>query len=179
MKIFFILTLLLSLSCQPTLESAANSEQEKRKAPDTSSRKAINGFGGNLILVENPQGFVQEWLNPASGKPDIKTSSIAKRGEPFGAFILFAGCLPDKNGVCNAEVDFTVYKPDGSVYAERKGQELWKKQAPPAPNTQLSTANLVMRIRGDDPAGEYKVKANVRDLNRKVAFDLEEKFQVQ
>ena len=97
----------------------------------------------------------------------------------YAAFILFAGCLPDKDGVCNSEVDFTVYKPDGSVYVERKGLELWKKQAPPTSNTQLSAANIVMRIQSHDPAGEYRVKANVRDLNRRVAFDLEEKFQVR
>ncbi len=177
MKTAFILTVLLVLSCQTNSSQKRNMTQRE---PDDSARKAVNGFGAHLVLADNPQGFVDEWLNPASGgEPQLNFASVAKRGEPFAAFVLFAGCLPDKAGICNTEVDFTVYKPDGSVYAERKGLELWKKQAPPEQNVQLSTANIVMRIRENDPAGEYKVKAIVRDLNRKVTFELNQKFKVQ
>lgn len=149
------------------------------KAEDSTSSKSAGGFGAHLILADRPQAFVQEWRNPSSGKPQLWSATEAKRGEPLAAFIMFAGCLPDSGGVCNAEVDFRIYKPDGSLYAERAGLELWKKAAPPATNTQLSTANMAVSLQPNDPAGEYKVKASVRDLNRGVSFEIEEKFKVQ
>jgi hypothetical protein len=90
-----------------------------------------------------------------------------------------AKCKPDSVGVCDSEVDYVVIKPDGNVYAERKGQTLWKEQAPPAQNIQLSKAILGIRIEPDDPAGEYKVKAKVSDLNADITLELETKFRVQ
>lgn len=92
---------------------------------------------------------------------------------------MFAGCKTDSAGVCNSEVDYTVIKPDGSVYAERKAQPLWKEQAPPAPNIQLGRAILAFRMESKDAAGEYKVKAKVSDLNAGITFELETKFRLK
>ena len=176
---------LLCTSCRSQQkQNAEKAERPERaekaeRAEDSTSRKAVGGFGAHLILADRPQAFVQEWRNPPSGKPQLWFATEAKRGEPLAAFIIFAGCLPDSGGICNAEVDFRIYKPDGSLYAERAGLELWKKAAPPATNTQLSTANMVIRLQPNDPAGEYKVKASLRDLNRDVSFEIEEKFKVQ
>jgi hypothetical protein len=76
-------------------------------------------------------------------------------------------------------VNYTIYKPDGSIFAEHKGQPLWKEQAPPAPNIQLGRAILAFRLGKDDPAGEYKVKAKVSDLNADISFELETKFRLK
>lgn len=175
MKNSLILVILLLILCPSC--SYSQWKEEGKHVEDTAARKTVNGFGANLVLADRPKEFMQEWSKPE--KPELWSTSVAKRGEPLAAFILFAGCLPDDRGVCNTEVDFRVFKPDGSLWAERKGLELWKKVAPPAANTQLSTANIIIRIQPNDSAGEYKVKASVRDLNRKVSFDLEEKFKVE
>jgi hypothetical protein len=174
MKFSLMLLFLFVLFC-PSYYSQW--KEDGKHIEDTIARKAVNGFGANLILADRPKEFMQEWSRPE--KPELWSTSVAKRGEPLAAFIMFAGCLPDNRGICNTEVDFQVFKPDGSLWAERKGLDLWKKVAPPAANTQLSTANIIIRIQPNDPAGEYKVKASVRDLNRKVSFDLEEKFKVE
>jgi hypothetical protein len=146
-------------------------------AGDTSERKSVNGFGGHLIIVEDPKGFIEEWSKPKT--PNIKLVTDVKRGEVIGAFVLFAGCKPDSEGVCNSEVDYVVLKPDGNLYAERKGQPLWKEQAPPAQNIQLSSAILGIRMEPNDPAGEYKVRAKVSDLNAGITFELETKFRLK
>ena len=172
--LFILLSLLLLCpACQ------AQWKKEGERVENSLSQKAVGGFGAHVVIADRSQAFIQEWMNPPSGKPQLWSSPEAKRGEPIAAFIMFAGCQPDNRGVCNAEVDFRVYKPDGTLYAERKGLELWKKVAPPAPNTQLSSANMVIRIQPNDPSGEYKVKASVRDLNRDVSFEVEEKFKVK
>jgi hypothetical protein len=173
MKIMSAILFLLLLAVSPALSQWKNNGEREGDAPD---RKAVKGFGGHLIIVENPREFIQEWLKPET--PNIKSASTVKRGEQIGAFVLFAGCKPDAQGICNAEVDYAIYKPGGGLYVERKGQPLWKELAPPVPNIQLSSAILALRMQKNDPAGEYKVKARVRDLNADISFELELKFRL-
>lgn len=146
------------------------------RAGDAAERKAVGGFGAHLLVVEDPQGFIREWVKPEP--PRITTASTVKPGKPIGVLVLFAGCKPDAQGACRTEVDYAVYKPDGGLYAERKEQTLWKEEAPPPPVIQLGRAILVLKMRKDDPAGEYKVKAKVRDLNADIAFELETRFSL-
>lgn len=156
---------------------SAQWQKGNEKVEDTAERKSVNGFGGHLLVVKDPRRFIEEWQKPEM--PKIDAVSEVKRGELVGAFVLFAGCKPDSNGVCNSEVDYVVLKPDGTVYAERKGQPLWKEQAPPAPNIQLSRAILAIRVESKNPIGAYKVKAKVTDLNANVSFDLETTFRAK
>lgn len=144
---------------------------------DAPDRKWVSGFGGQLLVVKDPKAFIADWQKPETPKIDLATK--VKRGELLGAFVLFAGCKPDAQGVCNSEVDYFIYRPDGSLYAERKSQPLWKEKAPPAPNTQLARAILGFRMEKNDPPGEYKIKAKVSDLNADISFELETKIQLQ
>ena len=141
MKLFGTAFILLALTTLPALSQ----EKETERAGDARDRKAVNGFGGHLIVVENPREFIQEWLKPET--PQIKSATDVTRGESIGAFVLFAGCRQDAREVCNTEVDYTIYKPDGTVLAERKAQPLWKEQAPPASNVQLGKAILAFDLR--------------------------------
>ena len=174
MKLTTALLMLLLLGV-----GAATAQWKKgdERIADSSDRKSVDGFGGHLIIVKDPRAFIEEWQKPQMPKIDI--AKEAKRGPVFGAFVLFAGCKPDAQGVCNAEVDYAVYKPDGSLYAEQKGQPLWKDEAPPAQNIQLSRAILAIRFEDKDPAGDYKVTAKVSDLNAHVSFDLETKITLK
>lgn len=81
--------------------------------------------------------------------------------------------------MCNSEVDYTIFKPDGTIFAERKAQPLWDMQAPPAPNIQLGKAILAFKLGPNEPNGEYKVKARVSDLNADVTFELETRFRLK
>ena len=149
----------------------AQSTKGNERTADSSDRKSVGGFGGHLIVVENPQAFIEQWLKPET--PNITTVTSVDRGVLIGAFVLFAGCKPNAQRICNSEVDYMVYKPDGTLYAERKKQPLWKDEPPPTPNIQLSSAILAFRFEKNDPPGEYKVKAKVSDLNAEISFELE------
>ena len=174
MKIISTILFVVLMIASPAF---GQSKEKLDPEKDSPNRKAVNGFGGHLIVVENPREFIQQWLKPAP--PKIKSVSDVKRGEPIGAFVLFAGCKPDAQGACNSEVDYVIYKPDGSVHVERKNLPLWKEQVPPSTNIQLSRAILGMRFGNDEPAGEYKVIAKVSDLNANVSFELKTKFRLQ
>ena len=169
-----IVILFLSVLAAPAF---AQSKVDSEPAPDTLDRKAVKGFGGQLIVVENPRAFIEEWLKPET--PHIKPATDVKHRATLGTFVLFGGCKPDAQGVCNAEVDYTIYKPDGTVLAELKAQPLWDEQAPPAPNIQLGKAILAFGLGDDEPDGEYKVKAKVSDRNANISFELETKFRLK
>jgi hypothetical protein len=169
-----IVSLIIFLLLIVASSSYAQWKKGNERVEDASDRKSVNGFGGHLIVVENPREFIEEWIKLET--PQIKTATNVKRGVVLGAFVLFAGCKPDGQGVCNSEVDYTIYRPDGSLRDERKGQPLWKEQAPPAQNIQLSSAILAFRLEKNDPPGEYKVKAKLSDLNADVSIELETKF---
>ena len=172
-----IVTAFLMLVLVGATFAAAQWKKGEERVADTPDRKSVNGFAGHLIVVEDPRAFVEEWQKPET--PKITPVSEVKRGVVIGAFVLFAGCKPDTQGHCNSEVDYAVYRPDGTLYAERKEQPLWKEEAPPAPNIQLSRAILAIRMEKNDPAGDYKVKAKVTDLNASISFELETKFRLQ
>jgi hypothetical protein len=173
MKIVNAILLLILLSAVPAFGQWAKNGEKAEDSPD---RKAVKGFGAHLILVENPYAFINQWMKPET--PKIPNVVLAPRGKFMGALVLFAGCQPSQDGKCNTEVDYTMYKPDGSIYAERKGLELWKDQAPPSPNIQMGKAILGFRIQKNDSKGQYKVKAKVYDLNANISFDLEIGFLV-
>jgi len=170
-----IVTALLLVLLGATVATAQWKKGDER-IPDTPDRKSVSGFGAHLLIVEDPRAFIEEWQKPET--PKINPASKVKRGVLLGALVLFAACKPDPQGLCNSEVDYTVYKPDGTIYAERKQQSLWKEAAPPTGIIQLSRAILAMRMEANDPEGDYKVKAKVTDLNAQISFELETKFRL-
>lgn len=175
MKSFYATLLLILVVASPSLSQGGRDDKPAGYIPD---RTNVNGFGARLVVVENPRQFVQEWLKPEIPKIKRWSATEVKRGDSLGAFIMFMGCQTDARGLCDSEADYIIYKPDGSIYDERKGQPIWKEGSP-APNLQLSRGSLEFRFGKDEPAGEYKVKARVSDLNANVSFELEMKLRLK
>ena len=174
MKFISATVVFIAIAALPAFSQWKQNDEQASNTPD---RKEVSGFGGHLIVVENVREFIQEWLKPET--PKIKPATVVKRGDSSGAFVLFAGCKTDAQGICNSEVDYTIYKPDGSIFVERKRQPLWKEQAPPPPIIQLGRAILAFRLGKKDSSGEYKVKAKVSDLNANISFELETYFRLK
>ena len=137
-----VLTLLLLLIASSS--SAAQSEkpgrwlQDGRPVGNAPDRKAVNGFGAQLVVVKDPRGFIEMWHKPE--KPEFESARIVGYNDAIGVIILFAGCTPNNTGDCNADVDYRIYKPDGKLLIERMKQRLWKDKPPPQANTQLGSA---------------------------------------
>jgi hypothetical protein len=172
MKYFVLTSLFVLLVATP---ASSQWRQGNELAGDTPVRKFVNGFGGNLIVVEDPNKFVQDWQKPET--PKITLATEVKRGVTVGVMVLFAGCKADARGDCNADVDYLIYKPDGTIYTDQKGQPLWHDAAPPSPIIQLGRAILGLRLAASDPIGEYRIKAKLTDHNANISFELETKFK--
>jgi hypothetical protein len=156
----------------------AQSGPTQRSEPPESWRASAGDFGAIMVFTDDPQKFLEEWSKPPEAVPQISSVESARRGDTVVAFVFFSGCKANK-GNCDCEVDFKLLRPDGSVYAEHSGVELWKgKPAPPGGNLQLSVANLGFRVEPQDPLGKYNLKAIVHDRNAKVDLSLERKIEV-
>ena len=175
MRSLYATLLLILVVASPSFSQGARNDRPVGVVTD---RTNVKGFGARLIVVENPEQFVQEWLKPEIPKIKRWSATEVKRGDSLGAFVMFLGCRTDAQGICDSEVDYTIYRPDGSIYDERKGQPIWK-EASPAPNLQLSRGSLGSRFGKDEPPGEYKVKAWVSDLNANVSFELEMRLRLK
>jgi len=167
------LILLFALIATP---SYAQWNQDGKPVPDEPWRKSNGPFGVMLLLSDEPEKLMADWEKPET--PQMSITNVATRGKPIIAFVFFVGCKPI-DGRCQSTVDFTVLRPDGSVYGSSEGGELWKgKPAPSEKQIGLSVANFGIIIEPNDPAGTYTVKAVAHDLNAARSVEVQQVFTV-
>lgn len=149
-----------------------------RPAPGSSARKHSGQTGAMLVLTSDPQVFLEEWHGTPHGHVPRLTSlaSINRNGSIY-ALVFFAGCAPGGR-VCDAVIDFTVLKPDGSVYARHGGIPAWPRTSPDPRSVLLSQAYLRIHIEPEDPLGQYTVQTRFRTHESDVVLDLSETFTV-
>ena len=135
-----------------------------------------NQLSAVLLLSDNPDEVLRSWANPRARAP-VRTADTIARGVPIVAFVFFTACKPDENGLCSASVDFTILRPDGSVYERFTDRDLWKrKPAPPDGMLRLSAEYVGAIIEADDPLGRYEVQVTVHDLNAGTTLELSRSF---
>jgi hypothetical protein len=145
--------------------------------PGTEEVHPKNQFSAFLLLSDEPDEIIGSWKTASAPGLPIATAETIARGVPIVAFIFFAGCEPDENGFCNASADFTILKPDGSVYDRFSDRELWKqKPAPPQGTLRLSAEYVGVILDREDPLGTYEIRVSVHDLNAGKTIDLSQAF---
>lgn len=180
MKILKVLSL-LGLTFALSANAQISVEENKEVSKEDSWMARSGDFGAALLVTDDHEGFFEAWNEPASDgyAPRISAVSQANRGDVVVALVLFTGCEADGQGNCNSEIDFKVVNPDGTVYANMEGAELWKlKPAPVNGVMQLGVTYLGFEIEPDDQLGEYRIEAVVMDLNGKNKLNLLQKLSV-
>ena len=173
-----ITTLFLALIAATPAFSLRGQDQ---KSSDEPNYKSVNGFIGYLTLDDDPRDHVRRWLDPVE-IVTVSAMPTMKRGKTMGAFVELLGCKQNDRGVCNARVNYTIYKPDGSIFATSEVWQrglLWKKQTSSGRTGRKGLARMHFKFGKDDPAGEYKVKAKVADLNADISFEIELNFYLR
>ena len=149
-----------------------------KRIPDETWRRSQDDLGVMLLLTTETDAFVREWYStPESHVPNIRTTDRAVRGDVVSAFVLFSGCKPSPSGTCDGTVDFTVLKPDGSLYGEAKNYPLCTRKAS-VKTVQMSPEHLDIQIEPRDPLGLYTVKARVRDKLAGITLEVERRLEV-
>lgn len=176
-----LLLALFMLCCAMSHVHAWQSETGAAPDPDNEWRKSAGEFGAMMFITGKYQEFIEAWEKPASPTyvPNISTTETAVRGQTVRVMVMFANCTEDKDGNCHVLVDFTIKRPDGTIYASFKEKDLWKGKKPPKNMTFLGNASLGVEIEQDDPYGVYKIQASIRDLNGGHSFDLVQHLTVK
>jgi len=170
------LTLLFVLGISSGLLQAAHEGDRVQTIVGSSWSKQSGDFGAMLLLSDEPDRFIRAWGETSKDFPLQMTDTVS-RGIPLVAFVLFRGCAPDEHGLCNASVDFTVLRPDGTEYASFTDKDLWKhKPAMPTGAVQLAAEHMGVVIEPEDPLGRYEIRVSVRDHNAGVTLTLTKKF---
>jgi hypothetical protein len=146
--------------------------------PDSewSKPKPENRFTAVLMLSDRPDDVLRGWATQADSISVREVDTIT-RGVPIVAFVFFTGCRPDGDGLCDASADFTILRPDGSVYESFSDRDLWKrKPAPPDGTLRLSAEYVGVVIESDDPLGTYEVRVSLHDLNAGTTLELRQTF---
>ena len=155
-----------------------NSLSRGTTAPDAqwSEPRAKPTLSAVLTLSDQPEEVLRGWAGQTASAPGRSVDSIG-RGKPIVAFVYFTGCRADASGLCNASADFTILRPDGSVYESFSDRDLWKgKPAPPGGTLRLSAEYVGVIIEPDDPLGRYEVRVSVHDLNDGTTLELKQAF---
>jgi len=153
-----------------------DSWQEQIVSPQPGWSKSKDGFSAMLVLSDEPDDVLQSWTTPSGAVP-VRAADSITRGVPIVAFVFFAGCAADDNGLCNASADFIIRRPDGSEYESFGDRDLWKgRPAPPEGMLRLSAEYVGVIIEPGDPLGRYEVLVSVHDLNSGTTLDLKHAF---
>ncbi len=148
------------------------------RAPDQPWSKSEGNFGAMLLLSNEPDEFLDNWVQRTPGVR-ISTTRTARRGSPLAPFILFVGCMEDDQGGCHASFDIDVSKPDGTSLFRTPDLELWQRKPAPAEGTLgLSVGYAEIAVGDDDPLGRYLVRAEVRDEVAGITLTLEQGFEL-
>jgi hypothetical protein len=144
--------------------------------PDSESRKAVGGFGAQMIFVADDQKMFQLWETP-SETVNVATIDKVAVNDQVNAFIVFSGCKPNKSSLCDVSVRFRVYQPNGKVYASTPPMEIWQGKPPPSGKSlELSVQYLKVVIEPKDLLGKYIIVAQVKDNISGATMDLSAPF---
>ena len=141
-------------------------DKEGRAAPDTDSRKSMDGFAG-LVLVTSDVDWKKKWDTSPETTPNFTEAKKVARGKHVFVLVFFVNPQLDDGGVANVTYDLDVLEPDGTSQAHQTDLPCAKGvlQGPPH-NTRL--ADGVADFVGDpgDPAGEWTVRVTLKDNQR-------------
>lgn len=138
----------------------------------------IGQFKAILLMTTDSDTALENWTQPTPGA-HIPDTDIAIKGQAIEALVIFTGCKANDSGNCDTEIDYRIEAPDGSLYAEYLGTELWKdKPAIPEGKIQLAVDRVGFIADPEDQIGTYAIFCTVRDQVAGVEFSISSQFKI-
>ncbi|MBI5050673.1 MAG: hypothetical protein HZC11_07360 [Nitrospirae bacterium] len=146
---------------------------------DSSYAKTVGEFGAMLIFTDNPDELFIAWNKDAEGVSANFDIEEVKPNDNLTAAIIFSNCTPDKEGMANVTVKFTVLDSNQKIIKETGESEVWiNRPVPHKRALQLSVDFMQIQVGEKYPNSFYIVKALVHDKNSDTRIGLERKFKV-
>ncbi len=131
-------------------------------AASTEWKKTSGKLTAILVLTDKPKVYAKAWSKQKSKLPTGLITTAVKKSKLLVAMVFFKGCGGDATNLCDSEITYHVFKPNGKLYAKRVGLSLWKNRVIKS-GLMLSSANLALSFDAKDPLGKYKVIVNISD----------------
>lgn len=145
MRLTTLLATALALALPSLVEVSAQTPPSARKA---------SALDTELIVATRDDDTLRQWSEWQPGVT-LDTVTELRPNTPALVIVRVTGCQIEFTK-CNVNVDYTIYRPDNSVYKEAKLQPVENgRTAPP----------LKFTLTASDAPGLYRVVATVRDLN--------------
>lgn len=131
-----------------------------------------------LFFTDKPNELFDAWNKESEGV-DVDMVDEIKEDHTIVALIMFSNCTPDKKGMANVTVKYTLLGPDGSILNETGELEVWvNRPAHEKRMLELSVDYLAPHVKKKTQPGFYTVKALVHDKNSDTKLNLDRKFRV-
>jgi len=145
----------------PLLAQSAWIDSAGKPLADTESMRSAGDFGVRIVLTADEEAFRQTW-NSSRTPPKLIATDNVRLGGSASALLIFHGCSPNAQGVCDVVSEFTLESPDGSK-TPAGGGAVWSGKPMQQRFLQLGQSSMTVGFDRSDPIGDYKVIANVKD----------------
>lgn len=153
------LTLLAAIL--PLVAQGAWTDATGKLMPDTESMRSAGDFGVQIAFTKDEEQFRHTW-NSSKTPPKLSTTNTVRLGESVSAMLIFYGCSPNAGGVCDVASEFVIESPDGSKIPVGGGP-IWVGKPIQQRLLQLGQASITVGFDKNDPIGDYKITANIKD----------------
>lgn len=145
----------------PLVAQAAWIDGKGQPIADTESMRSDGDFGVQIVLTPDDNKFRQTW-NSTKNTPKLSSTNSVRLGSSVAAMLIFHGCAPNATGVCDVVSEFILQSPDGAKTSAGAGP-VWSSAPLQGGLLQLGLASIKVGFDNKDPAGNYKIIANVKD----------------
>lgn len=151
-----LLTLLLILPILSN-QSGVSRAEESTKNP------GANNLTAHIVLSHSAD-FVGSWIaeNKLKQLPASRVKKI-KKDKPFFAAFFAKGLAGNHADRYQFEIDWKLYKPDGSVLFAEDGYAHGSGPVPKDPVFSIAYPTLFIVLDKSDPPGNYRLEATVQD----------------
>jgi hypothetical protein len=145
--------------------SVAGAEPAKPNWMTGENAAAAEGsdFAVLQVTTDNPDGLAANWK---TASPALRLNSVSRIeiNNPVAALIVFRGCKPNAEGLCNVTAEVTIEDPKGATIQHTPLMPLWVNQ-PPAPKNSLMLSPSMVGLGMDntDPSGRYVIRYSITD----------------
>ena len=129
--------------------------------PDTESMRSAGDFGVHIVLTADEDQFRQTW-NSSKTPQKLSTTNTVRLGASVSALLLFHGCSPNADGLCDVVAEFILENPNGEK-TPAGGGPVWSGKPMQPRLFQLGQASLTVGFDITEPVGDYKITANIKD----------------
>ena len=127
----------------------------------TSKHTAKKGdFEAVLLMTQNSDSILADAGTAINAFEELVSINI---GEGIEALLLFRGCSSNSNGDCLVTADYSIKSPDGSIYLQSLGTDVWKESASNPFQYKLTNTRVGFVLTSETETGLYEVEVTVTD----------------